>query len=548
MNNGGAWMILGLLAIGCSGTSSKTGTHSTGGATGNGGASSVGGASDNGGASIGGASGSGGTNSVGGTSTSSTLTVPDSCDAPAFAADVSSPNSVVGSGGGTCNEAALDAALALGGIITFNCGSSDATITVTGPKQIAKDTVIDGGSKVTISGGGKQRIFVVNGAFNFTVQNITLADAFLNGARGNGPSSANSGAAIYRQSESTLRVINTSFKNNHATDAGADIGGGAIYSYGGDTVIVGSTFDGNTGASGGAIGNLRSNLTIVNSVFVNNVARDQMGGAIATDGQNQNHGKVLTLCGLIVKGNQAQLEGGGLYRYGYPDEQTVINLCTFDGNSAVSQTEGLAGGLYVHTDTAGAMPLTMTNSTVSNNTSGNGAGGMFIYQAPFTLTNVTIANNTATHSLGGGIAANGAPGTLRNCTIAGNHADASDSFGGGIIGGSGITLVNSIVANNTAGNAWNPVNCTDACAAGDHDLQYPAKRSSGQDDNVCVTGITFADPLLGSLADNGGTTQTLALLASSPAIGAGANCPDQDQRGHARTGRCDIGAYQYDGP
>jgi hypothetical protein len=134
------------------------------------------------------------------------------------AADVSKPTTVVGSGSGTCNEAALDTALTAGGIITFNCGASDTTITVTSSKQITKDTVIDGGKQVTISGGGTQRIFVVNGAINFTVQNITLADAFLNAARGNGPSSANSGAAIYRQSESTLQVIGTTFNNNHATD------------------------------------------------------------------------------------------------------------------------------------------------------------------------------------------------------------------------------------------------------------------------------------------------------------------------------------------
>ena len=48
----------------------------------------------------------------------------------------------------------------------------------------------------------------------------------------------------------------------------------------GDTVITGSTFDGNSGASGGAIGNLRSNLTVVNSTFVNNQALEQNGGAV----------------------------------------------------------------------------------------------------------------------------------------------------------------------------------------------------------------------------------------------------------------------------
>jgi hypothetical protein len=56
------------------------------------------------------------------------------------------------------------------------------------------------------------------------------------------------------------------------------------------------------------------------------------------------------------------------------------------------------------------------------------------------------------------------------------------------------------------------------------------------------------NPLLGPLAFNGGTTQTEALLAGSPAVGAGATqgCPQKDQRGVARPGgSCSVGAYQY---
>ncbi|HEY9741316.1 MAG TPA: choice-of-anchor Q domain-containing protein, partial [Coleofasciculaceae cyanobacterium] len=66
----------------------------------------------------------------------------------------------------------------------------------------------------------------------------------------------------------------------------------------------------------------------------------------------------------------------------------------------------------------------------------------------------------------------------------------------------------------------------------------------------CGAGITTANPLLGSLANNGGSgsTQTLALLAGSPAINAGNNsvCPKTDQRGVARPqgGVCDIGAFE----
>jgi hypothetical protein len=55
------------------------------------------------------------------------------------------------------------------------------------------------------------------------------------------------------------------------------------------------------------------------------------------------------------------------------------------------------------------------------------------------------------------------------------------------------------------------------------------------------------NPLLGSLADNGGDTLTHALLAGSPAINAGDNsgCPLTDQRGYNRDASCDIGAYEF---
>jgi hypothetical protein len=71
---------------------------------------------------------------------------------------------VVGTGSAaSCTEAALDAALAGGGSVTFNCGPNPATITVTSTKTIDADTVIDGGSVVTLSGGDLVRIFIVRG-------------------------------------------------------------------------------------------------------------------------------------------------------------------------------------------------------------------------------------------------------------------------------------------------------------------------------------------------------------------------------------------------
>ncbi len=473
--------------------------------------------------------------------------VPDSCDPPIDLANVEAPTSTVGSGAGSCDEAALDAAIAAGGTIVFDCGPDPATIAITSAKVIQSSTIIDGGGLVTLSGGGASRIFLVESEVNLTVQNLTLEDARVSGPRGEGPGPDNSGAAIFRHSGSTLHVINVTFRDNHTTETGADIGGGAIYSYGGDTVIVGSTFDGNSGASGGAVGNLRSNLAIYNSSFANNRAIDGNGGAIALDGLNPDQGKVFTLCGVIATNNRALHEGGAVFRYGYPDERTEIDSTTLDANFVDDPTvSSHAGGLYHHTDTPGAMPLFLSNSTISNNVSATGAGGLFFFNSPVELTNVTIANNVAQGSLGGGLAASGVTGTLRNCTIAGNHADDTDSFAGAMIGANGLTLINTIVANNTGGNEFNPVSCTETAAGGENNLQFPAQQPSGQDDTPCAPGITFADPLLGPLADNGGPTLTMALLPGSPAIGAGMDCPATDQRGVAREGGCDLGAYQHD--
>lgn len=468
---------------------------------------------------------------------------PDTCDPPIQEVDVSSPTAVVGSGSG-CTEGELDAALAGGGIVTFNCGTG-ATIAVTSPKVITQDTVIDGGGEVTLSGGGTTRIFLVETDADLTLQNMTLADARVSGPRGDGPGPENSGAAVFRHSSSALHVWSVVFSNNHATNAGADIGGGAIYSYGGDTIIVGSTFDGNTASGGGAIGNLRSNLAIYNSSFANNRALDTNGGAVALDGLNPDQGKVFTLCGVTATNNRARIEGGAVFRYGYPDESSVIDWTTLDGNYAEDANAAAhAGGLYHHTDTPGVMPLTLRNSAIINNTSANSAGGMFFYNSPVELENVTIAGNSALDSLAGAVAVNGVSGTFRNCTIADNHADDTDSFAGALTGAGSLTIINTIIAGNTGGNEWNPVSCTETAGAGSNNLQWPAQQGSGADDTPCAPGITFADPLLGPLQDNGGPTHTMALLAGSPAIGAGTDCPATDQRGEPRTGRCDIGAYQ----
>ncbi len=82
---------------------------------------------------------------------------------------------VVGTGiADTCTDAALNTALAGGGLVTFDCGGP-VTIDIstgTGNKMIAADTTIDGGGLITISGGNLVGVFSVNSGVKFTVKNL----------------------------------------------------------------------------------------------------------------------------------------------------------------------------------------------------------------------------------------------------------------------------------------------------------------------------------------------------------------------------------------
>ena len=79
------------------------------------------------------------------------------------AEDVSSPTTVIGTGTPeSCTGDAFVSAVANGGIITFNCGPDPVTIVLTKTAKVWNDKgtklVIDGGNKVTLSGGGTTRI------------------------------------------------------------------------------------------------------------------------------------------------------------------------------------------------------------------------------------------------------------------------------------------------------------------------------------------------------------------------------------------------------
>jgi hypothetical protein len=193
--------------------------------------------------------------------------------------------------------------------------------------------------------------------------------------------------------------------------------------------------------------------------------------------------------------------------------------------------------------------MTISNSTIANNFAINGTdwgGGILNEGGMLTISNSTIASNSSSNleGWGGGIFNIGPVGTtltINNSTVAGNSA----TRGGGIFNYPNdiINARNTLVAGNMASTA--PDLSGDLGSLG-HNLIGNTQGGSGFD----PTDLLNVDPLLGPLQDNGGPTQTMALLPGSQAIDAGdnTNAPDWDQRGpgfpRIVNGIIDIGAFE----
>jgi uncharacterized repeat protein (TIGR01451 family) len=465
---------------------------------------------------------------------------------------------VVGTGSAaSCTEAALNQALSGGGTVSFNCGGGPVTIPITATKIINLTTTLDGaGQQITLDGGGTTRHFLsqysLSGSISLTLRNLTLR---------NGHAADYGGAIrlVYQEPTRlfTLTIVNVTLANNWCDAAGNDVGGGAIYALGGIVNISNSVFTGNRGGNGGAIGQIQARFTIADTVFSGNATNPRVGaggngGAIYIDGSNLG---TLAIRGSAFTGNTAANLGGAIHTYMYGGSSNMtIEDTTFADNIGTTN-----GGAIFHMNGG----LAITGSTFTGNRVVGQGGALWVTDGgggtAVAVTNSTFTGNQATGTrpnngsvgLGGAITNSGASSlTLTHVTIAGNHADW---VGGGIVSGSaGTTLKNSIIANNTAANGGNPWNIGKGCSAsignGGGNIQWPVLNASDPNDKPCAAGITFADPKLASLAVNGGLTQTMALLAGSPALEKGVACPPPttDQRGVTRPqgAACDSGAFE----
>jgi fibronectin-binding autotransporter adhesin len=376
----------------------------------------------------------------------------------------------------------------------------------------------------------------------------------------------------------TVAIRNCNFMTNAATGPNNQISsgtagrakGGGIYEEAGVVLrITGSTFNGNS-ARGGDAG-------------YHDTSSSGYGGALFINGTLNSTNCIFagnyTIGGSHGLPKAADAMGGAIYNLGTANiiNATISSNHTL-GGTATAQSNGpltpgfaMGGGIY------NSNVVLLLNSTLSGNfaTGGTGTpnigggfggtalGGAIYNVGTFTGTNNTLFGNLAIGGDGGlentnrwGPSGVGFGGGLYNDTngiVILTHQTFSDNsiehgsslspitlgFGGGIFSTNGtVTLRNSIVANSPLGtNCWGSVIDGGGNIISDASVNFTAPGSH-----------TNTNPVLGPLGNYGGPTQTMPLLAGSPALNAGtaAFCPAKDQRGIARPfgSGCDIGAFE----
>ena len=264
-------------------------------------------------------------------------------------------------------------------------------------------------------------------------------------------------------------------------------------------------------------------------------------GASSGGGIDSEFGTV-TVEASTVTGNASLYGGGGIYNYG---GSLTVYASTISNNS----TSGFGSGGGIFTSNGGTM--TVVRSTISGNSAGFG-GGIGLDGLSSTILNSTIADNSASGT-GGGILDELGVLTVISTTITANSSP-NPGFGsaGGIqmaFGGTSATLQNTIVAGQTAG-----LNCNQPPGA-ISDAGYNIEDSTTCGFSSANQSQPATNPMLdaGGLKDNGGSTQTIALLQGSPAIDAipgGTNgCGTTitaDQRNVTRPqgAGCELGAFE----
>lgn len=253
--------------------------------------------------------------------------------------DSSHPDHVVGTGTPvSCTSQAVVDTIALGGIITFNCGPGRVTIVMTATAKVVNNSpivVLDGGGRVTLSGAGQRRILYMNTCDQARIWTTShcqnqdqprLTIQGLNFTQGNSTGDAvegRGGGAVFVRG-GRVSVFDSIFTSNQCDPTGPDLGGGALRvpSQFQELPVSTSTFTDIVCSNGAALSSIGVSWEVYNSVFIDNDAiggganparpgtpGGGSGGAIYLDGNRF----TFDLAGSIVRDNSANEGGGAIF-------------------------------------------------------------------------------------------------------------------------------------------------------------------------------------------------------------------------------------------
>ena len=401
--------------------------------------------------------------------------------------------------------------------------------------DIVNCTIIGSAGSDQVRPGGILRACTIQGVqvinYNHSTNAPTLIDCVITGP----VATAGTYGLVMNTSGCALTLIGCTISGSSVT---------AVANLGGPLTLTRRTLTGNSalssnGLSGGALFNagptILDDCTISNDVSI-------AGGGVFNATLSELRMTDCTILDNRCTAGTGQSGGGGIENAG----TLTLSGCTITGNACVPATGKSPAAIGAGIDNSGTASL--FNCTVSGNT-------------------VSTGSATAAFVTGGGIENSG---TLRmtNCSVSGNTANAgagaeNDAAGGGIYTTGGHVFLNNtlVAANNTVdpngvfspdiGGAVDAASAYNLVSAGDGMTGLTAANH-----NQIGTAGSPIDAKLAALANNGGPTQTMALLPVSPAIDAGSNAlaigPDGkpligDQRGFGRifNGTVDIGAYEF---
>jgi CSLREA domain-containing protein len=414
------------------------------------------------------------------------------------AVDLVPGNGVCAAAGDVCTlRAAVQEANTLAGSHEITLPAGIYTLTIAGRDEMAGatgDLNIGPDKTITINGAGKT---------------TTIIDA-------------NAIDRAFRPFHGNLTLNDLTVRNGRAEGANSlAASGGCFYVTSGSlalarVVITGCfTASTNGGATSGAgMVTVDSTLTMVDSEITSNTVTGQgPGGGLYLTWTNG------TITRSTIVGNSAQY-GGGVYASGTATAPSAVIIRDSTIAQNVATTTFGGGGMFLSGNGAANLTVAIANTTIAGNSATLGPAGALnaVIESEVTLTNVTVSAN-------------------------------SSATGGAVRAQTKLDVKNTIIANNTGAA---PSNCAPGflITSLGHNLEFP-----GTSCGFVLGSDRRADPLLNTLADNGGPTRTMALMPGSPAIDAGddATCAaapvsGHDQRGASRSVgaglHCDMGGYE----